>query len=450
MDKAILKGLRRRLAADVPSPGRFWASRDDTTAADLSAFTKLWFVGEPFFITGVVGSPYAGCFHEPQIWLVTPPGCDWHEELNSAHVPTRYASLREKAIERLRNAQGAVRTRTWQVDFHFQNAVRAQPLGGLSEHKRYCEQGLLHYAELIEARVELADAERIYAAACALHPRPLLRRERSIWPLYASGQGVEVGAETAGLRTFQRVLMWLANQTLPTTYGSFDSFTIHKMQPLSSLPPAETYWGHAATVAAETYGIELTWECGACESEIVCTDGDGGGAPTFTSYRGNGGIGVFMEGVICQECLDNGSCKSCYERDCQPMDRFDPEVLAGVRFICEWCEAELLKAAEVSLTREAERLLDAAEHVEIRFAKRDPAQTQFNCVGAEKLELLICADKYTLPAGTYKIDADGFWKEWERQFAYEADEMRSWLEHGLRFPDMTKHCSELELGAFND
>jgi len=46
---------------------------------------SLWGSGAAFFLEATVHCPYSGCWEEPNIWLVTPPGCKEHERLNHLH-----------------------------------------------------------------------------------------------------------------------------------------------------------------------------------------------------------------------------------------------------------------------------------------------------------------------------------------------------------------------------
>jgi len=285
-----------------------------------------------------------------------------------------------------------------------------------------------------------SSARNNHMAAVMLYPTPLLRREQSVWSLYASGQGDKVGSETAGLRTFERVLCWLANQSLPRVYGSFDSFSICEMQPIDSLSPNEHYWGQAIKVASDNYGIDLTWKCGCCDGEQTGCDE---GGPTFTGYRGNGGIGVFMEGAICRECLDNGSCPACSARGCADHERWDQDVLNGSRFLCEHCERELLKTCGIELTSAGEKTLDSGDKVELKYAVREPRQTTIPGV-EDKLELMISVDGALLSPDDYIVDLDAFWAAWDETLGCDAGDMRRHLEYGLPFPDMVGIVDTIE------
>jgi hypothetical protein len=358
-DRRVLKLLKARLAEE--KLGDKWSRRDDTEPELLDDFATLWKEGSAFYLTGVVSSPYSGCFHEPNIWLVTPPGCDEHDSINSNN-----------------------------------------------------------------------DSER----------------EQCIWPLYASGQGIKTGEETAGHRAFIRVLFWLADQQLCSTYGTFDSFSVSEMCSISDLAPTEHYWAAAIAVAEDEYQISLTWTCGCCDSEQQGRGESYG--PHFTSYRGNGGVGVFMEGAICDECLYQGSCPACSARGCTEDERWDQWIYDGKRFLCEWCEESLFDDC-VALTTAGEAAVDNADCVSLRWGVRDP--TQITLPGIEAplemlIELSVGSEEerktQLLSPADYSIDLESFWDSWEKVLGYDASDMRSHLEYGLPFPDLSKHADEID------
>jgi hypothetical protein len=251
--------------------------RDSDTAKKpevLQELVALWQEGAAFLLTCVVNSPYDGCFHEPQIFLVTPPTCD--EALTLQDV--------------------------W----------------------------------------------------------PGSSNDPVVWPLYASGQGCFVDC----LKSCADIARWMTDQSLAdlaareggagstriwakrchatSAYGSFDSFMVHEMQPLNQLPPAEHYWGAAVKAAEREYEISLPWVCSKCEKEKHGA-GDCEQEPIFTGYRGNGGIGVFMEGALCYDCVQAGMCRRCEERGGDYSETYDPDVAEHGWDLCEYCTEELLK-----------------------------------------------------------------------------------------------------------
>ena len=259
--------------------------RDGDTAHQpeiLQELVQLWQKGSAFYLTCVVNAPYSGCFHEPQIYLVTPP-------------------TSSEAFE-------------------------------LRGHWR------------------------------------LSRWDPVVWPLYASGHGVFVDC----IKSCEDVARWITDQSLwdlairepadklgtrrhfanwegppSNAHGSFDSFSLHKMQPINQLPPAEHYWASAVQAASREYGIELAWTCDKC-GRAQHGSGEGEQEPVFTSYRGNGGIGVFMEGAMCMDCVEEGLCKRCRERGGGYSEVYDPDVAEYRWDLCEWCTEELAKGLQLS------------------------------------------------------------------------------------------------------
>ncbi len=161
----------------------------------------------------------------------------------------------------------------------------------------------------------------------------------TVKPLYASGQSLGVDI----VWCLGDLLTWLAEQSLSPVLmqddrvsprcaehhmlspsGRFDSFEVHAGDTLlSDLPPSEHYWAHAAKTASSKWSLDLKWQCGKCEQ--VIEGGEYECEPVFTGYRGNGGIGVFMEGVLCHDCAQQGMCNLCAERY-DYHEAYDPDV----------------------------------------------------------------------------------------------------------------------------
>lgn len=184
-----------------------------------------------------------------------------------------------------------------------------------------------------------------------------------VLPLYASGQGLG----TDIIQNFGELCQWIVEESLMGIYakddrvsprcsqhhmlsphGKFDSFDVKPATTIvNDLNPAEHYWAHAVRVADDQWGIELKWRCEKCEQ--VITGGQYECEPVFTGYRGNGGVGVFMEGAICQECADQGMCQICREH-VGHSEGYDPDVAEHGWHICEWhvedCFKGTVKATE--------------------------------------------------------------------------------------------------------
>lgn len=368
-------------------------SRDGVTPEDLTRFRRLWTKGQPFFVTGVVSAPYDGCFYEPNIWLVTPPGCELHQELNGTWKP-RYHDPKGRAEALARVSQPArdLRDAKWDLEWELRDRVerggkgwkllKAGPdapdtleaqLEGVEETRLGIE--LLEMVEEALETVEATTAEQ-HEAIEALFPRLPDPDGSVVWPLYASGQGVQVDV----IRSFIDCLDWFTDGELPQreadgqTYresrlgsggwgstsrypstGSFDSFDIRPWGPLSEMNPGEHYWTAAVRVGAERWDLELPWTCARCEQEQEGT-GECSSAPYNTGYRGNGGVGVFMEGGLCEDCFRAGVCILC-EDGGEDYEKWSQPVAEHGLHLCEW-HAEALGREFLTVSPEAEEELE--------------------------------------------------------------------------------------------
>lgn len=168
--------------------------------------------------------------------------------------------------------------------------------------------------------------------------------------LYATGQGQGV----CKLESKKEIIEMVRSEHVPneSSWKSIDSFTTgDASKPINEVTPVhEHYWAQAILVASEEHEISLLWKCDKCNHEI---EGDYyEGRPTFTGYRGNGGIGVFMTGALCDDCVQNGLCRKC-GRDGDPTEMYDPDIAENGHCLCEQCTEELLDGAikgEISLT----------------------------------------------------------------------------------------------------
>jgi hypothetical protein len=61
-------------------------SRAESNPALIDELLEHWEKGEAFYISAVVVAPYDGCFHEPNIFLCTPPGSKEYGEFNRHDV----------------------------------------------------------------------------------------------------------------------------------------------------------------------------------------------------------------------------------------------------------------------------------------------------------------------------------------------------------------------------
>jgi hypothetical protein len=389
--------------------------RSETTKAHLTTLRKLWRKGKAFFVTGVVNAPYDGCFHEPNIWLVTPPGCEEYESLN-AQWPTEYPAGRAAPMKDQQEREGELHSAAWRLQYDACTALRemveraesvgmgeAHPIRVLLEKliaarmdDQFCsllsdELWSLH-AALLELGPEAEQLELFAGFQLVLDLQPLiaeahkaLKRQRAalekkypalprrpdsvVWPLYASGQGVAVDV----IQSFSELVDWLAGDGLPkdresrhtkswSHWGTFDSFEVHPWGPVSEFPPIEHYWGHAIQVAQEKYELDLPWLCAKCGHEVKGKD-ESDCAPHYTGYRGNGGIGVFMEGGLCDECFDAGCCDACRNHGGEDHDIYDPEVADCGASLCEWHTEALLKDALFG-TEEAIDLIESMDRTE--------------------------------------------------------------------------------------
>lgn len=160
--------------------------------------------------------------------------------------------------------------------------------------------------------------------------------------LYASGQGEGVGKLTSK----KEIIQMVRDERVPNepSWKSIDSFTTgDASKPINEGTPVnDHYWGQAIRLAEEELDIQLTWKCGKCEQ--VIEGGTYESEPQFTGYHGNGGIGVFMEGAICSECVDNGLCSNC-GREGWPHECYDPDIAEKGYDLCETCVEQLLDKA---------------------------------------------------------------------------------------------------------
>lgn len=360
---------------------------DRETAELVAELRQLWKKRRPFLMQMEVGSPYDGCFYEPNLFLVTPPGSEMQKELQS-NIPSRWSPRREKAFETVQRLRQNVWESHYNYDVAFEqmrgNHWRGWPKGGLGFYDTKGAEFVAGCFEDMEVHEQLLlDAEAEFDDAAREAPEPLEQPKCYVWPLYASGQGAAMDC-IHGLRELIQVFeeesvyelanrpVWpegLHGSRFATGTPSYGRITPVAVAPLGAinevLPAAERYWMHALHVASEQWGVALKWKCEGCGSEIEYDEYEG--RPEATGYSGDGGIGVHLHGVLCDQCLLEGACDHCRDQDGDPMNYYDLEVKEHGWNLCAWCTKKLLEscglAGEVSLP----------ETIELRWWK-DPAQ----------------------------------------------------------------------------
>lgn len=118
---------------------RAYRRGDESTPELIDALLERWAAGEPFYIDAVVVAPYDGCFHEPNIYLCTPPGCDLFDELNRHDVQgdrvvwQLYASGQGMCVDCLVSLTDIV---TWMAEQSLSDLATREE-GRASEHRRH-------------------------------------------------------------------------------------------------------------------------------------------------------------------------------------------------------------------------------------------------------------------------------------------------------------------------
>jgi len=337
----------------------------DDTVAELR---KLWEAKQPFVMQMEVSSPYHGCLYEPNIFLVTPIGCDLQETL-MADVPTRYPIMRESWQKMKEEVLSSIDHLLWQVDYNIEQSSDVSSLYEMFRtiaNLEECKTSL----ETIAAKAELVLLSEADALAIPALSQPPL----CVWPLYASGQGVAMDAvhspeellevcrieSIAGLAQRPRwpeALLGSRNlgERCSKTYGRIalvevsalkdaDGDTDNDLALNDILPAGERYWMHALQVAQEQWDVQLHWSCSKCNSVIPYDEYDEG-RPEATGYSGDGGIGVHLHDVLCCQCLRDGTCEVCDCAGSSPMESYDTDIAEHGWNMCEHCTEALLDGA---------------------------------------------------------------------------------------------------------
>jgi hypothetical protein len=156
-------------------------------------------------------------------------------------------------------------------------------------------------------------------------------------PLYANGQGKKL----IELKSKEEIIKLIENEKLEDDWRTIDCFSTGNVnEPINKATPLhETYWVQALSAAKENFGIELDWVCEKCEKVHTYDECD---APQFTGYRGNGGVGVFMEGALCSDCIEEGLCRHCGQ-DGWPHEHYDSDIAENGYCLCQYCTEKLLE-----------------------------------------------------------------------------------------------------------
>lgn len=346
---------------------------------EVTELRKLWRKRKPFLMQMEVSTPYSGCWVEPNIFLVTPPGSAMQEEL-MADIPSRYGSKRERLCkaerEAYQNQQRAISNFDW--------IWRETRGDGFRLERPTLEELVILFDEMDKCQYAYIDAECDYEAAKAADLTPMEQPQLYVWPLYASGQGAAMDC-IHSLRDLVSVckeesVFSLANQdtwpdgllgsrfaTGSQSYGRITLVQVAELGPINdALPAAERYWMHALKVADEQWGVQLSWSCSGCNQTIEYSEYEG--RPEPTGSGGDGGVGIHYYDVLCDECLQEGACDHCRENSGNPMEYYDRDIAEYGWSLCEYCTEQLLDTCD--LTGEVD---DLPSTVELQWWK-DPKQ----------------------------------------------------------------------------
>lgn len=411
----------------------------------INELDRLWALGEPFFVTASVIAPYDGCFHEPNIWLITPIGCEMYEQL-MGQIPSRYPAMRESLEHKFDQLQGHAERLVGKLDWMWDEA-RGDCTWKAKERCATCEQVSEVYDELQRTEAERDELEALLGdVRKGLGPMdqpPLI-----CWPLYASGQGramdcvhsLEELKEVMVSETCEKLARrprWpegLLGTRLGSekTYGPIRHFEVAAMGPINEVTGVgERYWMKALEVAYELWGLELSWKCQKCgHSYSGC---EYKAEPTPTGYHGDGGIGVHWTGVMCPQCIEEGMCEMCRERGCMAAEAYDDDVAKHGWSLCAECTEHLLKGLVCGNVQEVHPNADTvhlswqddSEQLSFAEVERDKKlnlvidiKGQAHVLGAIRLnthEILARAEKsYELEDRLDPEHGCGLWLSWEK------------------------------------
>lgn len=314
---------------------------DQTTKETIRKVKELWQKGEPFFLQGSVHSPYSGCWEEPNIWLVTPLGCPTQKDLMH-----RLPTIRHPKVQRLHDAHLEAVARLQKAE----NRLDRLMATGIYSDWSWIQRASLDKAHLVLEEYDCTTKEEEAAEslkseldkAVATHGSQWEWPDLCIWPLYASGQGLAMDA----IRTLDELIQVIQEESvyelaarpfnlmngalegtrmlieegwrLSQASGQIDSWTASELGPINEvLEAAPRFWmpalEHAAGEGSDALGLDglldLTWICEGCNEVIPYDPYEG--RPHYTGTHGDGGIGLHYTGIICDSCLDNGTCRRC-------------------------------------------------------------------------------------------------------------------------------------------
>jgi len=333
---------------------------DRETEEVLDELKEFYNAGKPFFMQMEPHSPYDGCWYEPNIFLVTPIGCEMQEEL-MLDIPPRYSAKREALAKRAQEAQSAAYSATHDYDILFEKSRGDWYIGDIEATAEEVSEAF----DVMQINNQHADeAEAEPEAVCKTDPTPISQPQLIVWPLYASGQGVAMNAvhslgELIEVCEEESVSALAQRDTWPhglrgdrldcdKTWGRISLVAVaDATEPLNTaLPAGERYWMHALQVAEEQWSQNFTWKCEGCDTVIEYDECEG--RPEPTGYHGDGGIGVHYTGVLCDQCLQDGACQHCETASGDPMQYYDPAIKEHGWCLCEWCTQKLLESIELT------------------------------------------------------------------------------------------------------
>lgn len=109
------------------------------------------------------------------------------------------------------------------------------------------------------------------------------------------------------------------------------------------------YWT-CALQGLHNAGIAGEWICEEC-GETQTFDPDF--PPTATGYTGDGGVGVYLDHIVCETCLTAGTCSRCSARGSSIMESWHPELVEHGHDLCRYCVEEMIEFAGLMMTEAA-------------------------------------------------------------------------------------------------
>jgi hypothetical protein len=349
---------------------------------ETTELKELWNKGEPFLMQMEVSAPYDGCWVEPNLFLVTPPGSSLHDTL-MANIPSRYGPVRERTAEANEKARGKACSAQYEFDRLFRDA-RGPRFSW--QDKPTAEEAALAFDAMHIREMKAEEVYDRFALAVLEDLTPMEQPPLYVWPLYASGQGRAMDCvhsleelvhvcssesvyELANRSTWPDGLAGSQFATGIKAHGRITLVAVSAMGPVNtSLPAGERYWMAALSAADRHWGVSLQWECAGCGSIIEYDEYEG--RPEPTGYSGDGGIGVHYHDVLCSDCLLKGACDCCRESSGDPMEYYSRDIAEYGWSLCEYCTERLLEDCDL-----AGEVDDLPSTVELQWWK-DEQQTE--------------------------------------------------------------------------